>query len=211
MLTEAWHSFKNVYIIHESECFFDCPKCFFVCFFLSLFLYNTEYGYTQFKYLVSDRMQHSSTCSYYIYAFVSDCCFCFCHYHVVILSLTVPGTLWDFYKLFINMINKNEPKERFKFFCLADTAKYPFAIWCLFPSFVVPAGSPLCGRNVAVYVFDINQPSVPTPFNSVLVSLSVFKALSTIVHSVNSPNSFPLSHSALPVLVLPYWPIQLCI
>ena len=41
----------------------------------------------------------------------------------------------------------------------------------------VPANSPLRGGDVAVYVFDINQPSLPTPFYSALVSISVFMAL----------------------------------
>ena len=44
----------------------------------------------------------------------------------------------------------------------------------------VPAGSPSCGGDVVVYVKDINQPSLPTPFSSVLVSVSVFIALSTV-------------------------------
>ena len=35
---------------------------------------------------------------------------------------------------------------------------------------------------------------------SVLVSVSVFRALSTLFHSINSPNNSPLSHSVLPVL-----------
>ena len=37
-----------------------------------------------------------------------------------------------------------------------------------------------------VYVFDIHHPSLPTPFSSVLVSISVFMALSTVFHSINS-------------------------
>ena len=44
---------------------------------------------------------------------------------------------------------------------------------------VVPAGSPSRGGNVAVYVFDINLPSLPTLFYSVLVSVSVFMAIFT--------------------------------
>ena len=47
-------------------------------------------------------------------------------------------------------------------------------------SLVVTAGSPSRGRDAAVYVSDIKQPSLPTPFHSVLVSISVFTALSTI-------------------------------
>ena len=70
-------------------------------------------------------------------------------------------------------------------------------------------GSPSRGGDVAVYVFDINQPSLPTPFCTVLVSASVFMALPTVFHSINSPDYSPLSHSVLPVLFLPYWSFQL--
>ena len=48
----------------------------------------------------------------------------------------------------------------------------------------VLAGSPSRGGDVTVYVYDIKQPSLPTPFNSVLVSVSVFMSLSTVFHSV---------------------------
>ena len=47
----------------------------------------------------------------------------------------------------------------------------------------------VCKSMTPVYVFDINQPSMPTPFYSVLVSVSVFMALSTIFHSINSPDN----------------------
>ena len=53
----------------------------------------------------------------------------------------------------------------------------------------VPTGSPSRGGDVAVYVFDINQPSLSTPFYSVLVSISVFVALSTVFRSINSPDN----------------------
>ena len=49
-------------------------------------------------------------------------------------------------------------------------------------------------QSVAVYVFNINQPSLPTPFHSVLVSVSVFMSLSTVFHSINSPENSPLFH-----------------
>ena len=75
----------------------------------------------------------------------------------------------------------------------------------------VPAGSPSRGGDVVVYVKDINQQSLPTPFHSVLVSVSVFMALPTVFHSINSPDNSLLSHSVLPVLFLPYWSFQLCI
>ena len=76
-------------------------------------------------------------------------------------------------------------------------------------AFHVPAGSPSRGGDVAVYVFDISQPSSATPFHSVLVSVFVFMALWTVFHSVKSSDNSPLSHSALPVLFLPYWSFQL--
>ena len=60
-------------------------------------------------------------------------------------------------------------------------------------------GSPSCGGDVAVYVFGINQLSLPTPFYSVLVPVSVFIALSTVFHSINSPenSAFSLCSSGL--------------
>ena len=68
----------------------------------------------------------------------------------------------------------------------------------------VSMGPHSSGGDVAVDVFDINQPSWPTPFYSVLVSVSVFIAISTVSHCINSPDSSLLSHSVLPVLLLPY-------
>ena len=57
-----------------------------------------------------------------------------------------------------------------------------------------PPGSPSRGGDVAAYVKDINQPSLPTPFYSVFLSVSVFKTLSTLFHSINSHDNSPLSH-----------------
>ena len=54
------------------------------------------------------------------------------------------------------------------------------------------------------FMSNINQPSFPTPFHSVLVSISVFMALSTVFHSINSPDNSPFSDSVLTVLSLPY-------
>ena len=75
----------------------------------------------------------------------------------------------------------------------------------------VPVGSPSRGGVVTVYVFDINHPSLPNPFYSVLVSVVVFMALSTVFHSIHSSDSSPLSHSVLLALFLPYWSFQLYI
>ena len=54
-----------------------------------------------------------------------------------------------------------------------------------------------------VHIFDINRPSLPTPFYSVLASVSVLMALSTVFPSVNSPDNSPRSHYVLPVGFLP--------
>ena len=62
-------------------------------------------------------------------------------------------------------------------------------------------GSPSRGGDVMVYVCDTNQPSWPTPFYSVFVSISVSMALSTVFHSINSPDNPLLSHSVLPCLI----------
>ena len=45
------------------------------------------------------------------------------------------------------------------------------------------------------FMSDENQPNLPTPFYSVLVSLSVFMALSTVFHSINYPYHSPFSYS----------------
>ena len=60
-----------------------------------------------------------------------------------------------------------------------------------------------------LFVFDVNQPSLPTPLYSVLVSIPVFMALTTVFHSMNSPENSPLSDSVLPVLFVLYWSFQL--
>ena len=75
---------------------------------------------------------------------------------------------------------------------------------------LVPAGSPSRAGDIMVYV--LHKPTeLATAFYSVLVSLSVFMVLSTVFHSVNSPDNLLLSHSVLPVLFLPYWSFQLFI
>ena len=48
-------------------------------------------------------------------------------------------------------------------------------------------------------------------FHRVLGSISVFMALSNVFYSINSPDNYPLSHSVLMVLFLPYWSFKLYI
>ena len=57
-------------------------------------------------------------------------------------------------------------------------------------------------RGFVFPLLDINQLSLPTPFYSVLVSISVFMALSTVFHFIHSPDNSSPSHSVLPVLFL---------
>ena len=44
-----------------------------------------------------------------------------------------------------------------------------------------------------------------------LVSVSVFMAFSTVLHSINSANNSPLSHFVLLVLIVSCWSLQLYI
>ena len=62
---------------------------------------------------------------------------------------------------------------------------------CLVPRLIITVltGSPSRGGDVAVYAFDTNQPSLPTPFYSVLMSVSVFEALSAVFHSIILPTT----------------------
>ena len=75
----------------------------------------------------------------------------------------------------------------------------------------VPAGLSSRGGNVTVYVLNTNQSRLPTLY-SVLVSVSVFTAVSPVVHSINSPDNSPLSHSGLisALLILSTIYISLC-
>ena len=64
----------------------------------------------------------------------------------------------------------------------------------------VPAISPSGGGDVGVYVFDINEPSLPTPVYYVLEFISLFMVLSTVFHFINSPpqlSAFSLCSSGL--------------
>ena len=66
----------------------------------------------------------------------------------------------------------------------ALSKKKMISVYCLL---FVPAGSPSPGEDVTVYVYDINQSSLPTRFYSALESISVFTALPTVFHFINSP------------------------
>ena len=80
-----------------------------------------------------------------------------------------------------------------------------------FPPIVSPRRLTFTWWGCCGLCFPHKPTDLPTPFHSVLVSLSVFMALSTVFHSINSPDNSPLSHFVLPVLFLPYWSFQLSI
>ena len=61
---------------------------------------------------------------------------------------------------------------------------------------------------VFIYLSTIAWESERAAPSSVLVSVSVFMALSTVFHSINSPDNSLLSYSVLPGLFLPYWSFQ---
>ena len=85
-----------------------------------------------------------------------------------------------------------------------------FLSWCALWQ-CSPVGSPSRGGDVVVYVKDVNQPSLPTLFHFVRVSISVLMALSTVFYSTNFPDNSPLSHFRSPVLILLYCSFQLYI
>ena len=60
----------------------------------------------------------------------------------------------------------------------------------LFLFVVSAASSPSRGGDVAVCVFDVNQPSLPSPFYSVLVSSFVFVALLNCISFYKSSRQF---------------------
>ena len=69
---------------------------------------------------------------------------------------------------------------------------------------------PSRGGGVTVYVKDINQPSMPTPFLFCsCVRFCLLGPLNCTLHSINSPDNSPFSHSVLPVMSLPYFSFQL--
>ena len=116
-------------------------------------------------------------------------------------------------------------------FCLSGTFSFIF-----FP--IVPAGSPSRGGDVTVFVwnkptelahcflfrycicFCLYDPFNYNLFHKFSLQLSLFSlcssglvsaslVLSTVFHSINSPDNSPFSHSVLPVFSLPYWSFQL--
>ena len=68
---------------------------------------------------------------------------------------------------------------------------------------IVPAGSPSRVGDFAVCVFDINQPSLPTPFYSVLLSVSVWWPFQLYFIPEILPTTLSLSQSVLLVFFLP--------
>ena len=78
--------------------------------------------------------------------------------------------------------------------CHLGLSLSPFSCYVsFFLSLWDPAGLISRGWDV---VKDINQLSLPTPLYSVLLSVSIFMTLSTVFHSINSPDSSPFSHSS---------------
>ena len=146
----------------------------------------------------------------FYFTVVCCCCFCFVCCFVVVSTFYILHAGWGFgsYRRAIQV--------RYMPLVIGASGHHlvrqPYLYTCWRIVYLsVQAGSPSCGGDVVDYVKDINQPSLPTLFYSVLVSISVFMALSTVFYSINSPDNFPLSHSVLPVLFLPCWSFQLYI
>ena len=131
-------------------------------------------------------------------------CVCIC---VEVSRITiVPQPICFYFNVPFLLVSRMHPQLLILYISFQWVCK----VWCIHPR-ASPSAQPSRGRDVVVYVFNINQLSLPTPFYAVLLSFSVFMALSTVFHSINSPNNSPLSHFVLPVLVLLYWSFQLYI
>ena len=95
-----------------------------------------------------------------------------------------------------------------EFFCFVFVFAFLLVLFCFYVCFkifiiiifliiiILLFLNPLQEIRIALQQ-DINQPSLPIPFYFVLVSLFVFKDLSTVFHSMNFPDNSPVSHSVL--------------
>ena len=87
-------------------------------------------------------------------------------------------------------------------------SKRTFAGKTLLPEFSFPHGLTFPWYGCYGLYLRHKPTELAHSFYSVLASVSVFMALSTVFHSKNSPDDSALSHSVLLVLFLPYWSFQ---
>ena len=141
---------------------------------------------------------------YYYYVVVVSCqycCCCCCCYYVVVISyyyfdVVVVVSYYHYHVVVVSchyyvvvvavlchvaadLVEKDLGRRRELVLKRGKVQTVPPAgfLWLFYqylPIRSVPTGSPSRGGDVALHVFDINQPSLPTPFYSVLVSVSVF-------------------------------------
>ena len=127
--------------------------------------------------------------------------------------LNILNRYWIYRMLIVGYFLSQSPSPFFFFFNFISSLTHKQVVLTLSDPVLSCRGSiELWGSKLSFSsLCDINQSSLLTPFYSVLVSVCVFIALSTVFHSIRSPNNSPLSHSVLPVLFLPYWSFQLCV
>ena len=82
---------------------------------------------------------------------------------------------------------------------------------CITSSLICPCQLTFLWWGCYVWSLRHKPTELANSFYSVLVSVSVFMALSTVFNSLNSPDNSPLSHFVLLVLFLPHWFFQLYI
>ena len=137
---------------------------------------------------------------------VTVCDWCFaCKISTVLHTARV----WKFN---CNCLDCNQDNRFFKNLIKNGFSDWPCKIWQLRIVVLSWLDTCICYEqcgDVVLFVFDIKQPSLPTPLYCVLVSVSLFMALSTVFHFMNSRDSSPLSHSVLLVLFLPHGCISL--
>ena len=121
---------------------------------------------------------------------------------------------------FQHMYGKSRLKRVFNLFKkLQWSLRLCDSLWCtaVHPALVTVPLSLLVrhrrlpSRGTVVTVYVLNQPSLPTPFYSVLASISVFMTLSIVFHYANSSDNSPLSDcsSGLISALLVLWNIYL--
>ena len=109
-----------------------------------------------------------------------------CHWYILLLETTLHHTIHCHWYILPLETTIHYTIHCHWYMLLLETTVH-YTVHCHWYSAAlthVPAGSPSHGGDVMVYVTDINKPSLPTPFYSVLVYVSVFMALSTLFHSI---------------------------
>ena len=156
-------------------------------------------------------------------------------FHPIIISVIIWNRTDVFYLSTFNVVRHSVDSVNLvrKLFFLQKTRN--FETWKVFSFFIIPPLSCwslwlllllifffffffffFCPRRLTFswwgcYCLSLRHKPRELAHSFYFVLVPVFMALSTVLHSINSPDNSPLSHSVLLVLFLPYWSFQLYI